>query len=236
MTSVESLTKALKDFAYAVPEDVRNAALAVVADLSAERKRREEAERELAWVRGLPDLEWAQASAAIVQGLALHARTDQPAAKRMMEVFDKAKTYVERLAARAEQAEREVEEKSDMLETALSQRRAAEQERDDALAATERAEADNAALAEQLHHQWSTPDSPGVSTRSAGMLSVNHPGTALLERLRALESLYDACAAYFVHAAANHDTGCPEDDTCECPHVVRVNDAFSAVDALKEKP
>lgn len=175
MTSVESLTKALKDFAYAVPEDVRNAALAVVADLSAERKRREEAEMGL-------------------------------------------------------------DEKSDMLETALSQRRATEQERDDALAAKERAEADNAALAEQLHHQWSTPDSPGVSTRSAGMLSVNHPGAAMLGRMRAMESLYDACAAYFVHAAANHDTGCPEDDTCECPHVVRVNDAFSAVDALKEKP
>jgi len=79
----------------------------------------------------------------------------------------------------------------------------------------ERAEADNAALAEQLHHQWSTPDSPGVSTRSAGMLSVNHPGAAMLGRMRAMESLYDACAAYFVHAAANHDTGCPEDDTCE---------------------
>lgn len=198
MTSVESLTKALKDFAYAVPEDVRNAALAVVSDLAAERKRREEAERELAWVRGLPDLEWAQASAAIVQGLALHARTDQPAAKRMMEVFDKAKTYVERLAARAEKAEREVEEKSDILETALSQRRATEQERDDALVATERAEADNAELMRALHraHGWASANGlRSVAEDMVKPLARPHPGAAMLERVRALENAVEHARA-----------------------------------------
>ena len=47
MTSVESLSKALRDFAYAVQEDVRDAALAVASDLAAERKRREGLEDEL---------------------------------------------------------------------------------------------------------------------------------------------------------------------------------------------
>lgn len=47
MTSVETMTKALRDYAYAVPEDVRNAALTVAADLAAERKRREGLEEEL---------------------------------------------------------------------------------------------------------------------------------------------------------------------------------------------
>lgn len=77
----------------------------LLGHLAAERRRREEVERELARVRGLPELEWAKAAAIIAQGLALHARTDQPAAKRMMQALDDAKTYVGNLQARAERAE-----------------------------------------------------------------------------------------------------------------------------------
>lgn len=47
MTPLESLDKALRDFGDVVPEDVRDAALAVASDLAAERKRREGLEDDL---------------------------------------------------------------------------------------------------------------------------------------------------------------------------------------------
>lgn len=55
-------------------------------------------------------------------------------------------------------------------------------------------------------------------------------------RLKAvLVLLYDAAAAYFEHNGAEHETaGCPEDDTCECPLVNAVNEAFAAALRLVE--
>lgn len=48
-------------------------------------------------------------------------------------------------------------------------------------------------------------------------------------RLRAaLLRLYDTTTAYFEHNGAEHETDCPEDDTCECPLVNAVNEAFAA--------
>lgn len=135
MTSVESLTKALRDFAYAVPEDVRDAALTVAADLAAERKRREAAERERDEARAERHTEW------------------------------KAKV--------------------------------------DALAARERAEADNAALLELLRRSgngdgdgmclWCGDGDPHRELCPIrAVLAANHPGAALLERLRALERFTSA--------------------------------------------
>lgn len=107
----------------------------------------------------------------------------------------------------------------------------------------ERAEADNAAQALAMVKVLTEAADPRATfetlvraIQDMGVVAnAPHSGAALLEYVRALEDLYAACAAYFVHAAANHDDGCPEDDTCECPHIVRVNEAFRAVDALKER-
>lgn len=47
--------------------------------------------------------------------------------------------------------------------------------------------------------------------------------------LSVLARLYNATAAYFEHNSAEHeDYGCPEDDTCTCPLVNAVNEAFAA--------
>jgi hypothetical protein len=53
---------------------------------------------------------------------------------------------------------------------------------------------------------------------------------ALNKRLTAvLVRLHDATSAYFLHNGAEHETeDCPEDDTCECPLVNAVNEAFAA--------
>lgn len=55
-------------------------------------------------------------------------------------------------------------------------------------------------------------------------------------RLRAaLVRLHDATSAYFEHNGAEHETeDCPEDDTCECPLVNAVNEAFAATLPLVE--
>jgi hypothetical protein len=55
-------------------------------------------------------------------------------------------------------------------------------------------------------------------------------------RLRAaLVRLHDAASAYFLHNGAEHETkDCPEDDTCECPLVNAVNEAFAATLPLVE--
>lgn len=52
-----------------------------------------------------------------------------------------------------------------------------------------------------------------------------------------------AFSGYFGHMGAVHvnqaglDEPCPEDDTCDCPDVLAVNDAFRAMrDALEAKP
>lgn len=51
----------------------------------------------------------------------------------------------------------------------------------------------------------------------------------LRETRGALTGLYRACLKYFEHNGADHeDNECPEDDTCECPIVVAVNEAFEA--------
>lgn len=43
-----------------------------------------------------------------------------------------------------------------------------------------------------------------------------------------LVRMHDAMSAYFEHYGAEHEDGCPEDDTCECELVGAVNEAFAA--------
>lgn len=74
------------------------------------RQRAEQAEDELLRIKTLPEMDWARVTAVIIQGLALHARSDQPAAKAMLEALDQGKTYVGRLRDRAEQAEQSLSE------------------------------------------------------------------------------------------------------------------------------
>jgi hypothetical protein len=53
---------------------------------------------------------------------------------------------------------------------------------------------------------------------------------SLFERLEAAEVLVQkmrgAARSYFEHFGADHDADCPEDDTCSCPLVVAINEAF----------
>jgi hypothetical protein len=50
----------------------------------------------------------------------------------------------------------------------------------------------------------------------------------------ALLEFYEACKAYFeVHGAEHEVSDCPEDDTCECLLIGKVNAAFAAVERVK---
>jgi hypothetical protein len=49
-----------------------------------------------------------------------------------------------------------------------------------------------------------------------------------------LKRLWDAGDAYFTHHGAEHEEDCPEDDTCECPLVNAINEAFAAALPLVE--
>jgi hypothetical protein len=52
--------------------------------------------------------------------------------------------------------------------------------------------------------------------------------------LAALLRLYNATTDYFLHGAEHETEDCPEDDTCECPLVNAVNEAFAAALPLVE--
>lgn len=128
--SVERLEKALVEFYDMVPEEAARAAALVVGELGAERKRREEAEQELARIQALPEMDWARVTSTIAQTLGRLARTEQPAARKMMEALDAGKVYVDRLRGRAEQAERERDEALRDADIAQGARQAAVGEAD----------------------------------------------------------------------------------------------------------
>ncbi len=50
--------------------------------------------------------------------------------------------------------------------------------------------------------------------------------------LRALRKVKAAFERYFVHYSAEHDDDCPGDDTCECPMVLGVEEAFRELESL----
>lgn len=185
--------------------------------------RAEKAEQALSRVQHLPELDWATASSIIVQGLALHARSDQPAAQRMLRAMDDAKTHVDRLQDRAEQAERERDEARALGSDAMAKAERYRQERDDTNAARERAEADNAALRSIVRRIHLPVAPPAGCDICEAMADATHPGAALLERLRAAEAM---------RLLASHDEACQLNisgakDTTNC--------AACAFDALEAK-
>lgn len=165
---------------------------ALEAELAAEREARQRAEAELARVQGLPELEWAQAAAVIMQGLALHARTDHPAAKRMADALDRAKTYVDRLKQRAERSE------ADNAAWVMAARAAVVLLRDDANPTECQCGAEEGT---NVHDH----DSTCPLKFFAPLLTNDHPGAALLERLRALEAVRAACEPYREAAEGQED-------------------------------
>lgn len=188
-------------------------------------------ERELDRVQGLPELEWAQAAAVIVQGLALHARTDQPAAKRMLEALDKAKTYVGNLKARAERAEADNAGLLLALEGVTGGAPVPwDKSRHPGAALLQEMEAlraDSAALLGAIQDARDPHSSGNCDTRTCrcGLLETmdkDHPGAALLERLRTLEGV--------LSVALEMDAG----DACTA-NWARLHEACAAVDALKER-
>jgi hypothetical protein len=177
----------------------------------AERAEKEltKARAELARVQGLPDLEWARASAVIVQGLALHARTDQPAAKRMADTFDRAKTYVGRLKERAELAEADNAALLDRVRAV-------------------RARVVMFSHAEACEYDEETDTAPECRCPLERLpeldaaLSAAHPGAALLAEVEALREVYEtACEMVAGDASTNA--------------WARLTNACAAVDALKER-
>lgn len=156
-------------------------------------------------------------------------------------LWEKAPEYTETLLEllAAETKRREEAERKLILSGAkvLTERNRAEQ----AEARAERAEADNAALLADLRSMHEVAQ--GVMrheererTRYAILdrMDAAHPGAGLLERMRALEEFALAAAAYFEQHSAEHEHDpCPEDDTCECPILVRLNAASVVLTNLK---
>lgn len=180
------------------------------AGIAALRQRAEQAEAEIARIAGLPEADWAQVSAAIAQGLALHARKDQPEAKRLLAVLDDGKTYVGRILARATQAERELRDarsdKRDMGKIISDTMDALGGHPEDDMVGLaramrgdlERAEADNAALLQHVNnagHLMGLGQFDGANDVLCRAASGAHPGAALLERMRALEAVRDGVVA-----------------------------------------
>lgn len=121
-------------------------------------------------------------------------------------------------------------------------------------ARAEAAEADNAVLLEKAKGMFALLTQAGEKASFVGgyfkpapelmaALEAAHPGAALLERLRAADELRRVVAEYIDFYGVTHEEEdslsgieeCPEDDTCSCPHVVAINRAFAAYDALKER-
>lgn len=122
------------------------------------------------------------------------------------------------LRARAEQAEKEAERLRRQREEDAETVRAA-------IDARERAEADNAALLSALRDATNNArrDDPDVWDRVWAVRDAEHPGAALLERVRALEAVRDA-AVPFAHA----ETSSEEERQA-------LRDACAGADALKER-
>ncbi len=79
--------------------------LSVEAELAKLRAENAELRQTLAWVQRLPDLEWAEVCASIMQRLSMLARSGNPVeAQRLMAVLDKGKTYVNRVLAERDAA------------------------------------------------------------------------------------------------------------------------------------
>ncbi len=54
-------------------------------------------------------------------------------------------------------------------------------------------------------------------------------------KVGALDRVRAACETYFEeHGARHSEFDCPEDDTCRCPEVIAVNDAFRALSAIPD--
>lgn len=202
-----------QDAAFALAEMHR-----LRTDLADERKRREEAEsrrdhtaqwyaerlerlKQMAKERGF----WSEMAAIIANGT---ATAHEPP------------TYAQQLNMakhRAEQAERERDEylcalgyddetprpPPAIVKHRINQLRrdlgAVVDERNDANDACERAEADNAALFGALRAIIEDARAKGYDVTPAGeaLLAATHPGAALLERLRALEKVREACEPYY---------------------------------------
>jgi hypothetical protein len=116
---------------------------------------------ELARIQRLPTLDWAQVTASITQRLATISRAgDTEAAKTMLAVLDKGKTYVSRLEAERDAARAEVERLRAELTSARGSLR-------EYMVAHEQSEADLARLRERDARVRAVLGNPAIDRQTA---------------------------------------------------------------------
>lgn len=160
-----------------------------------EMQRADRLKDELAALQRLPEQEWANVCSVLSQGLALHARQDQPMAKAMLDAIDRGKTYVDRLLARLKPTGKVAEDERcvrlvlddvkphpDDIGTPLSDADSALSRLAAKAQGYEAAVADNAEQHRIMDAVWrkvAAVHYGGLGLKEA--LDATHPGTALLE-------------------------------------------------------